>query len=194
MVRATLSLILLAGCDLPSPDLLAPNATKAPSSASPVASAEPEGAASAAPRAAADGTVTVKNAIGVTLTGEVVRSPPAGSPEATILAALTSQSSSGSFDAFLKFVHPSAKSETLQVDRLRAYTWEQSRGPKAGRCLHEGGTALIVVARSQVNAEVAGGGRTGARLSLWCGEDRMPVPFTLYPDADTHRFTQFGLN
>lgn len=195
MLRSALLVTLLTGCglqasllDSPTPDAggdrgadPAPTATAAPTPAP-------------APTAASDGSVTVRNPLGKELQAEKITNPTAGSAEHTVLAALASQAGNGSFDAFLAFVHPSAKAETVQVDRLRAYTWEQSRGPKAARCAHDGGTSLIIVARADIQATVAGGGDTGKRLSVWCGEDRMPVPFTLYPDGDVWRFTQFGLN
>ena len=68
------------------------------------------------------------------------------------------------------------------------------QGGKAKACLHDDATALITVARKPVNATVEGGGSVGTKLMVWCGEGRMPVPFTLYPDGDVHRITVFGLN
>jgi hypothetical protein len=187
MLRRLLLVGLVVACD-GSPGVSPP--------ADPIAPAAPADAPTAPPAAApapsADGTVTVKNPIGTELKGTVVKAPADGSAEHTLIAALGSQASDAGFDAFLAYIHPSAKSETLQVDQLRAYTWEHSRGAKAGKCLHDGG--LIVVARKDVDAQVAGASGSGVRLSVWCGEDRMPVPFTLYPDGATWRFTQFGLN
>jgi len=189
--RPILLFALLAGCDLAQS--LLDDASPPPSTPTPAADATPE-APTEAPEAAADGSLTVKNPLGTQLQAKKVTDPAAGSPEHTILGALASQAANGSFEDFVAFVHPSAKAETQQVERLRAYTWEQSRGAKAARCAHDGGSALIVVARTEVKATIEGGGSTGQRLSVWCGEDRMPVPFTLYPDGDVWRFTQFGLN
>ena len=111
-----------------------------------------------------------------------------------MLAAIKHQAGNGDFNGFLGFLHPSAKSETKQVEQLKAYQYKSSQGGKAKACLHDDGTALITVARKPVNATVEGGGSVGTKLMVWCGEGRMPVPFTLYPDGDVHRITVFGLN
>lgn len=196
--RSLLMIFCLTACDAlvegardltPSPDARPTPGADAPDSATAAAAT-----AAPAPEPSTDGTVRVKNPLGVEIEGEFIDGPAAGSAEHTILAALNSQASNGGFDAFVRFMHPSTKSETEQVDRLRAYTWEQSKGTKAAQCLQRDGTALVVVARREISATVEGGGPTGTRLSVWCGEGRMPVPFTLYPDGDVYRFTQFGLN
>lgn len=198
VVRSLLMIVCLTACDalLDGAGDLTPSPDARPSPGADASDAPQAGSAADVPVAepSADGTVRVKNPLGVEIEGELVDAPAAGSAEHTILAALNSQASNAGFDTFVRFMHPSTKSKTEQVDRLRAYTWEQSKGTKAAQCLQRDGTALVVVARREISATVEGGGPTGTRLSVWCGEGRMPVPFTLYPDGDVYRFTQFGLN
>lgn len=148
----------------------------------------------AAPEGASVTEVSVKNPLGMSLTGTKVVDPKAGTAEHTILSALKSQAKNGSFKAFLGFMHPKAKSETEQKANLEAYQYKSSKGGVAKKCMHDDGAALITVAKKDVNATVQGGGDVGVKVMVWCGADRMPVPFTLYPDGDVYRVTVWGLN
>lgn len=174
-----------------------PSSTAPAQAAGPTSAPAAPAAPSAAPPDAADPgpageSVQVKNPLGKTMAGTKVVDPPKGTAEATVLAALKHQAGNGSFDGFLGFMHPSAKQEPKQREQLKAYNYKSSKGNIAAQCLHDGG--LITVARKSVEAGIAGGGDVGTKLMVWCGEGRMPVPFTLYPDGDVQRITVFGLN
>lgn len=199
MIRALTAALFLA-LALPACDALSElteELSEAPSAASPASSSTPSTqAAPAAPpiEPSEDGKVKVKNPLGVEISGKVFQDPPAGSAEHTLIAALQVQANNRGFNAFLEHFHSTSKQETEQRDRLKAYTFEQSQGARAAACLHNDGKAIIVVARSVSAPSVDAMGSQGERVSLWCGEGRMPVPFTLYPDGETWKFTQFGLN
>ena len=148
----------------------------------------------AAPEGASVTQMDVKNPVGMTLKGTKVVDPKAGTAEHTLLQALKSQAKNGSFKAFLGFMHPKTKSETEQLENLEAYQYKSSKGSKAKQCLHDDDTAIVTVSKKDVNAAVEGGGSVGVKVMVWCGEGRMPVPFTLYPDGDVYRVTVWGLN
>ena len=150
----------------------------------------------AEPPAAEGGAVTqiaVKNPLGMELKGTKVVDPKASTAEHTILAALKSQAGGGSFSAFLKFMHSTAKVEPLQKANLEAYQYASSKGSTAKACIQDG-NAVVTVSKKDVNIMIENGEKVGQKIMVWCGEGRMPVPFTLYRDGDTWRFTTFGLN
>lgn len=178
--------------DLPSSAPSGPSGDASPTA--PTSGGAPQAAPSTPIEASDDGSVTVKNPLGVEISGKLFVDPAAGSAEHTLIAALDSQAKNKGFNAFVKHFHPTATQETEQLDRLKAYTFEQSQGARAAACLHQDGKGVIVVARNPATATIDASGAQGERLSLWCGEGRMPVPFTLYPDGDVWKFTQFGLN
>lgn len=176
----------------PAPDA-PPETPAAPETAAEEkAPAAEEAPAAEAPAAANGETVDVKNPLGATVQATKSAAPASGTVEDTLLQALNHQAGSGSFDGFLAFIHPSAKSEPRQQANLQAYQYKSSLGGKAGACVHDG--ALIVTQKAAVNAAVEGGGDTGTKVFVYCGEGRMPVPFTLYPDGDIQRVTVWGLN
>jgi hypothetical protein len=153
------------------------------------ASAEP-----AAPEGGQISQIDVKNPVGMTLKGTKIVDPKAGTAEHTLLAALSSQAKNGTFKAFLGFMHPKTKAESVQVESLEAYQYKSSLGAKAQQCVHDDGKALVTVSKKDVDVAVEGGGNVGVKVMVWCGEGRMPVPFTLYPDGDVFRVTVWGLN
>lgn len=170
-----------------APDASAPS----PTPSQPAADAPSTNAPTPAAPETGD-TIDVKNPLGKVMQGKKHSSPAQGSAEHTLLGVLEHQASDGDFNGFLAHLHPSAKETPLQKENLKAYQWTSSRGKTAAACVHDG--ALITVGRKEVNAQIAGGGDTGSKIMVWCGEGRMPVPFTVYPDGETMRITKFGLN